>query len=219
MALAEEEYRQFSSTLTPGCKNILGVRLPKLRIMAKTIAKGDWRSYLAEAGADTFEEAMLKGMVIGYIKADLEEILTLTEEFIPLIDNWAVCDSFCSGLKITKKHKAQVWDFLKPYLESDKEYEIRFAVVMLLNYYVDPEYASMAFTYFDQIKHQGYYVKMAVAWAISIYFIKLPELTLHYLKENQLEEFTYHKALQKITESLRVDPETKDLIRQMRRTR
>lgn len=219
MDLAEEEYRQFSSGLTPGKDNILGVRLPKLRNLAKTIAKGDWRAYLAEAGTETFEEVMLQGMVIGYIKADIEEILKLMSKFIPLIDNWAVCDSFCNGLKITKKHLELVWDFLKPYLESDKEYEIRFGVVMLLNYYIDSNYAPMAFAYFDNIKHSGYYVKMAVAWAISIYFINLPELTLRYLKENALDDFTYHKALQKIRESLRVDPETKEMIRTMKRTK
>jgi hypothetical protein len=58
---------------------------------------------------------------------------------------------------------------------------------------------------------------MAVAWAVSIYFIKLPDLTLSYLKENQLDDFTYNKSLQKITESYRVDPSTKEMIRSMKR--
>lgn len=68
---------------------------------------------------------------------------------------------------------------------------------MLLNYYVLPEYAQAAFEYLDRIHHDGYYVKMGLAWAISIYFIKMPEVTMNYLQKNQLDEFTYHKALQK----------------------
>lgn len=71
----------------------------------------------------------------------------------------------------------------------------------------------------DKIKHEGYYVKMAVAWAVSICYVKHPVTTMKYLKNNTLDCFTYNKALQKITESYRVDRETKDLIRGMKRKR
>ena len=235
--LADEEYRAFSQKLTPGKTNILGVRLPVLRKLAGEIAKEDWRAYLKEAMEDSIEpqateqgneaeaskeetsmeEVLLQGMVIGKCKADIEEILYLTAAFIPKIDCWPVCDSFCTSLKITNNHRERVWEFLQPYLRSDKEYEIRFGVVMLLNYYVLPEYAPSAFAHFDRIVHEGYYVKMAVAWAISIYFIKLPELALSYLRDNQLDDFTYNKALQKITESYRVEQDTKEMIRGMKR--
>lgn len=217
MELADEKYRLFSSSLTPGADNILGVRLPELHKLAAQIAKGDWRSYLQDKAANTHEELLLKGMVIGRLKEDIEEVLKLAGDFIPLINNWAVCDSFCSALRITKKHKARVWDFIQPYLASDREYELRFGLVMLLNYYVEAAYAPAAFAHFDRIRHEGYYVKMAVAWAISVYFALLPEETMAYLKCNALEDFTYHKALQKIIESRRVDQETKAVIRSMRR--
>ncbi|HWT26354.1 MAG TPA: DNA alkylation repair protein, partial [Mobilitalea sp.] len=124
--------------------------------------------------------------------------------------------TFCSGLKITKTNKERVWDFIQPYLNSDREYEIRYGVVMML-YYLEPEYAGKAFEHFGRIKHEGYYVKMAVAWVLSMYFVKLPEITLEYLKNNKLDDFTYNKALQKIVESLKVDQATKELIRSMRR--
>lgn len=214
--LAEEKYRSFSSGLTPGKENILGVRLPLLRKIAMQIVKKDWRDYLSHATEDSMEEVMLQGMVIGYCKADIEEVLELTTAFIPKIDCWPICDCFCGGLKITEQHKKRVWDFIQPYLTSDKEYEIRYGVVMLF-YYISPEYALRAFAHFDQIKHEGYYVKMAVAWVISIYFVNLPELTMEYLKKNELDNFTYNKSLQKIVESLRVDQETKSLIRSMKR--
>lgn len=215
--LIDEKYRIFTSALSPGRDNILGVRIPLMRKMAIEIAKGDWRTYLSDARDDTFEEVMLQGMVIGYCKADLEETLKLAEAYIPKINSWSLCDCFCSGLKITEKNRSRVWDFIQPYLTSALEYKIRFGVVMLLGYYVMPEYAPLAFAHFDRIKHEGYYVKMAVAWAISVYFIKLPELTMQYLKKNELDSFTYNKALQKITESFRVDIETKEIIRSRRR--
>ncbi|MBE5965630.1 MAG: DNA alkylation repair protein [Lachnospiraceae bacterium] len=220
--LSEEKYRVFSEKLTPGKTNILGVRLPVLRKLASEIVKGDWRAYLKEAMEDTdgkdisMEEVLLQGMVIGKCQTDLEEKLYWTAAFIPKIDCWPVCDSFCSTLKVTESSRERFWEFLQPYLRSDKEYEIRFGVVMLLDYYVLPEYAPLAFAHFDRIGHEGYYVKMAVAWAVSIYFIKLPDLTLSYLKENQLDDFTYNKSLQKITESYRVDPSTKEMIRSMK---
>ncbi|MDD3172906.1 MAG: DNA alkylation repair protein [Herbinix sp.] len=215
-ALAEEKYRIFSSSLTPGKDNILGVRIPLLKKMAAKLTKGDWREYLAQAADDSMEEVMLQGMVIGNCKADIEEVLDYACGFIPKIDCWSVCDCFCSGLKIVKSHKKRVWEFIGPYLKSDKEYEIRFGVVMLLHY-ISEEYAPLAFAHFDRIEHEGYYVKMAVAWVLSMYYVKLPELTLEYLRSNELDDFTYNKALQKIVESLQVNQDIKTVIRSMKR--
>lgn len=221
--LAETEYQKFSASLIPNIEsgNILGVRLPELRKLAKPIAKGDFKAYLQEALKCTeneyFEEIMIQGMVIGYAKADIEELLQYAADFVPKINNWSICDSFCIGLKFTSKNKERVWSFLQPYLSSVQEYELRFGVVMLLNYYVDQEYIDEVLKVMNRIKHEGYYVKMAVAWALSICYIKLPQQTMTLLKDNLLDDFTYNKALQKITESYRIDQETKALIRGMKR--
>jgi 3-methyladenine DNA glycosylase AlkD len=215
--LADEEYRQFHSALVPGTDNILGVRLPRLRELAKELAKGDWRDYIAAAQDEYYEEIMLQGLVIGYTKADIEEILCYVAAFVPKINNWAVCDSFCNSLKITKEHMARVWEFLQPYLLSREEYELRFGIVMLLSFYIEDKYIDRVLVLLDSVKHEGYYVKMAVAWAISICFVKYPEKTMVYLKKNTLDDFTYNKALQKITESFRVDKATKTMIRSMKR--
>jgi 3-methyladenine DNA glycosylase AlkD len=193
------------------------VRLPKLRELAKELAKGDWRGYIAVAQADYYEEVMLQGLVIAYAKADIEEVLRYVAAFVPKINNWAVCDSFCTSLKITQRHRARVWDFLQPYLHSRKEFELRFGIVMLLGFYIADEYIDQVLALLDGAKHEGYYVKMAVAWAISICFVKYPEKTMAYLQNSTLDDFTYNKALQKITESFRVDKETKILIRSMKR--
>lgn len=214
---AETKYKMFTASLLPGIENILGIRLPILRGMAKKIAKEDWRSYLQSAENTYFEEIMLQGMVIGYADIDAEERLKLIKKFVPLINNWSVCDSFCNGLKFTKENKEKVWEFLQSYLLSDKEYDIRFGVVMILNYYVEEEYALRAFALFNQITKTDYYVMMAVAWAVSAYYIKLPEIALTYLKDNSLDDTTYNKALQKIGESLKVSHEDKKMIRSMKR--
>lgn len=216
--LAEPEYQRFSASLLPGTPHILGVRLPKLRKIAKEIANKDWRAWLRNAHSYYFEEIMLQGMVIGYGKdAQLEERLTYIESFVPLIQNWSVCDSFCSGLKFTKKYPEEIWNFLCPYLQSKEEYEVRFAVVMLLNFYIEEPYLKRIFMELDQISQEGYYAKMAVAWAISICFVQYESATLSYLKDNQLDDFTYHKALQKICESKKVEEDKKIKIRQMKR--
>lgn len=213
----DPDYQKFSSALIPTMNNILGVRLPELRKIAKEMAKGDWKVYLETAANDYFEETMLQGMVIGYVKTDIEESLSRVSAFVPKINNWSVCDSFCVGLTFTKHNRERVWDFIQSYLFSEEEYEVRFGVVMLLNYYIEEDYINRLFPIFDRMNHSGFYAKMAVAWAISICYIKFPVVTMEYLNNNSLDSFTYNKALQKITESTRVDQETKRLIRSMKR--
>ena len=217
LELADEEYQQFSSALIPNISHVLGVRLPELRKLAKKIAREDWKAYIQQAESEYFEEIMLQGMVIGYVKTDIDEILRYVADFVPKIDNWSVCDSFCTGLKFTKTNMKKVWDFLQPYLVSTEEYEIRFGVVMLLDFYLEEAYLTQVLLLLDNIKHEGYYAKMAVAWAISICYVKFPLPTMTYLKDNSLDDFTFNKALQKITESYRVDLETKKGIRSMKR--
>ncbi len=215
--LADESYKTFAAALLPGCDTILGVRLPLLRKIARDIAKKDWRAYVNTAPTGCFEEVMLLGMVIGYAKADTEEKLSLVARFVPFITNWSLCDSFCTGLTFTKKNRETVFEFLQPFLESNEEFTIRFAVVMLLSYYIDEVWIDRLFPLLDTVRHEGYYVRMAVAWAVSICFVKYPEKTFTYLNRCRLDDFTFNKSLQKITESLRVSPETKRQIRAMRR--
>lgn len=213
----DEKYQEFQSKLIPDTTNLLGVRLPVLRKMAKEIAKGEWQQFLEHAPEDYFEEVMLKGLVIGYLKLSLDEKLPWVEWFVPKIQNWSICDSFCSGIKISEKDRKKVWDFLMPYLNSSEEYEVRFGIVMLLNYFVEKEYIVMVLRLFNFIKHDGYYVKMALAWAISICYINYPDRTMGFLNNNELDSFTYNKSIQKIIESSRIDQETKDELRQMKR--
>lgn len=142
---SDEEYRKFSAGLLPGAKPLMGVRLPRLRQIAKNIVndrenKRKWQDetvvYDGEYEDIYFEETMLRGMLIGYgtAKKDIscEEGLACLKSFIPHIDNWSVCDSFCNSFTFANRHRGEVWTFIQPYLYSDQEYAVRVALILLL---------------------------------------------------------------------------------------
>ena len=109
--LVDEKYREFHKGLCPGTENILGIRVPVLRDYAKKLAKEyEIKELLKNIDNEYYEEIMLQGMLIGLEKdkdkdKGIQNILKDIEEFVPKIDNWAVCDVFCAGLKMTKKTK------------------------------------------------------------------------------------------------------------------
>lgn len=216
--LSDEKYKKFHSGICPGIKNIIGVRVPVLREYAKKLAKeNDIQVLLKQIDDEYYEEIMLQGIIIGLSKQNVNEIKIYMEEFIPKIDNWAVCDVFCSGLKITRKYKKEVWAFLQKYLESNKEFEIRFAIVMIINYFIEAEYLSEDFKIFDSITSTEYYVQMAVAWAISVCLVKFYDETIKYLENCKLDNFTYNKAIQKALESYRLSDDQKEVLRSKKR--
>ena len=216
--MADEKYREFHSSLVPGEEHILGVRMPNLRTFARELAKGDWRAYLAEATEDSYEEIMLQGLVIGYAKMDLEEAYERIAAFVPKIQNWAICDCVCSSLKIVRKNLDSTWEFLQSYLQDDREYFLRFGIIMLLDYYKkEPRYLNQILEVLDGIRHEGYYVKMAVAWTLSMYYIAYPKEVTAYLGRHHLDDFTYRKTLQKIIESRQITPQVREQMRERKR--
>ena len=118
--LSDEKYKKFHSGLCPNTDNIIGVRLPKLREIAKEIAKGDWKDFLATSSNDYYEEVMINGLVIAYAKCDVDEKLNYIESFVPKIDNWAICDSFCNSLKFVKKIRKKFGNLYNPILNQIK---------------------------------------------------------------------------------------------------
>lgn len=218
-SLAEPEFQRFASSLIPDLKPgfLLGVRLPKLRKISREIAGNDPQGYLKEARSDSFEEIMLQGMVIGCIPGKPEQVFPLIEGFLPKIDNWSICDSFCSSLKIAREYPEATWKLLRPLFQDQRAYYVRFAVVMAIFYFIQKPYLPEIFAFLDEISLDSYYVRMAVAWAVSICFREFPEETMTYLETAALDQFTYEKSLQKITESLKTDAKTKALIREMKR--
>lgn len=218
--LVDKEYAKFNQKLCPDTnKKMLGIRVPELRKLAQKIVKEeDWKEFLKQADDTCFEEVLLQGLVIGYAKIDIDEKLEYIKWFVPKIDSWAISDTFCPTLKIKPKDLAKVWDFIIPYLESNEEFDVRFAVIMMLDYYITEEYVEQVIEKLDKINHQGYYVKMAVAWTICEIGIKFNDKAMAYLKgKNNLDKFTYNKALQKMRESYRIESHQKEILKQMKK--
>ena len=221
LQLAERGNKKFTESLNPGVEHVLGIRVPDLRKLAARIAKDGWEAYLDTADTYYMEERMLQGMVLGCIRpdADIEVYLHRVTCFVWNINSWSVCDTFKfgGGKRFIEANKDRLWEYLKTWMRAEGEYEIRFGVVMAMQYFIDEEHIEELFSLYNAIRHEGYYVRMGVAWALSVCFVRFPERTLEYLKQNTLDNFTYNKALQKIIESYRVDVGTKDVIRAMKR--
>lgn len=208
---AEEKYRLFSAALIPNIDNILGVRIPKLNKLAKELYKTDWKPLLNQP-CIYMEETMLQGMLIAKT-GDFE----LVKQFVPKINNWSVCDKFCNSLKCVKDNKQQVWKFIQPYLKSKKEYNNRFALVIMLEYFIEEDYLAKIFEILNTFNSKKYYAQMAVAWLVSMCFVEYPTETTEFLKTTKLDDWTYNKSIQKIIESLKVDKPTKQKLKLMKR--
>ncbi len=213
----EEKYKKFHISLTPGLneERAVGVRVPVLRKYAKELAKKG----VTPEQTDTYyyEELMLRGMLIGFTKyPDADMMINAVKDYIPHITNWALCDVFCGGLKQTKKFLPEMLEFIKPLITSKQEYEVRFAAVMLLSYYIVDGYTDTTLELLNSIKHEGYYAKMAAAWAYSVALVKYYEKTREFIVNNVTDKFTRNKAIQKACESYRITDEQKSELRKFK---
>lgn len=219
--LKDDEYKEFNSKLCPDTnKEMLGIRVPILRKLAKQILKENnhWDEFVKRDNTIYFEEVLLQGLIIAYSKKDLKEKEIYIKKFIPKIDSWAINDTFVPTLKIKDQDLEEYWNFILPYTKSEKEFEVRFAVTSMLDYFINDEYVDKVLEELDNIKHEGYYVKMGVAWTLAEIGIKYNNKALKYLRgKNNLDKFTFNKTLQKMIESYRIDSKQKELLRTMKR--
>ena len=216
-AMQDLKYKEFHGSLCPDMDNIIGVRIPKLREYAKELYKSKSLEDI-KIEDKYYEELVIQGMLIGFqIKTPIEGVIKQVKEFVPKINSWAVCDTFCAGLKITKKYQTEMFKVIKEYLKSKQEYEVRFAIVMLLDYYMNDQYIDQVLQILNNIKLDKYYVQMANAWAISICLIKYYNKTLEFLKTTKIDDFTYNKGIQKAIESYRITKEQKDYLKTLKR--
>ncbi len=218
-AMQDLKYKEFHGSLCPDMDNVIGVRIPKLREYAKELYKcNNLKDIKIED--KYYEELVIQGMLIGFqTKEPIEEIIKQVEKFIPKINSWAVCDTFCAGLKITKKYQTEMFKVIKRYLKSTQEYQVRFAIVMLLDYYINDQYIDQVLQILDNVKLDKYYVQMANAWAISICLIKYYNKTLDFLNTTKIDDFTYNKGIQKALESYRITNDQKEYLRTLKRRR
>ncbi|MDO5411637.1 MAG: DNA alkylation repair protein, partial [Lachnospiraceae bacterium] len=167
-----------------------------------------------------YEEKVLTGMLLGLWKAPSPQAFeAMLERFLPLIDNWAVCDITCGGLKYIKKEKEFFYPVWKRYLKSKNAYTVRFGVVLLMDYYMEETYYRELCQLYEQIEHEDYYVKMAVAWAYSVLLVKFYEPVSLFLTTCKLDTFTFRKTIQKACESKRLCAEQKKELRKLKEQR
>ena len=196
------KYKNFHSGL--GIKSeVIGIRTPILKSMAKDISRGNYREFLELLREEYYEEITLYGFIICNIKKmnDSVKYLNIYKE---RINNWASCDLFCSGYKIIKRNKEYFWKYINDNIDSDNLWIRRMCFVLILNYYIEEDYLKDIFKLGDGYNIEEYYVQMSVAWLISICYIKYPSITIKYIMNNKLDDFTHNKAIQKIRESYRV---------------
>lgn len=215
-SISEEEYKKFSEKITFTKYEMLGIRLPKLRGIAKEVSKGDTLSFLKVVGYHYYEEVMISLLVIANIK-DINELMKYFYQYISLIDNWALCDTFCNSLKIVSKNKEYFLEVIDKLIKSNKTYDIRVGLILLLCYYVEEEYLDLIFHYLDNIKSDEYYVNMGEAWLLCEVFVKYESIGLKYLENNKLNKFTINKSISKIRDSYRVSKEMKEYILKFKR--
>lgn len=212
----DKDNAAFFLRVSPDVKNVTGVRVPYLRKLAKEIIKDDVKNFLDNYNAETHEEFLLKGIVIGSSRLSLEEKFAYLEKFVPEIYDWSGCDILISSFKFKDNELNRVYDFILRYKHSNHEYETRFMIIMLFNF-IKAEYLDKIKEILETEKFDKYYSQMAAAWLISTMFVKYRDYTLLYLNNNSLDNFTYNKALQKIRESNRVTKEDKELVKKMKR--
>ncbi len=213
---SEPDYAAFSSKLIPGKDGIKGVRVPELRRIASLIAKDDWEAFLEET-PDCFEEEFLKGIVIAKAPMGTSRRIELTDAFLPIIDNWSTCDSFCQSWKVPRKDSGEVYDYFASLIDSGSEYSMRVSLVMRMDHFLDAEHVDDILDDIAEYRNDGYYYKMGAAWAASFCYIKFPERTYEVLSSGRMDPWVFGKTIQKIRESYRVPNEDKERLRLLKK--
>lgn len=215
--LQDISYKEFHSKLITS-NDLIGVRTPDLKRLAKVIAKSNYEEFFKKNRHKLYEENLIHGLVLGYLKLDFIELKKYIDEFIPYINNWAICDMTAANLKLYKKNKTKniAFNEVKKYI-NDKNFWInRFGYILLLDYFIEEEYIDEIFKLCENYKDE-YYVKMGIAWLISVCYVKFKGRTITFLKKNKLDIWTHNKAIQKIVESNRVTLEDKKFLKGMKR--
>ena len=176
-----------------------------------------------------YEETVVWGFLINNEKCALAERLAMLSRYVPVLDNWAVCDSYCAHAKwMARADKEALWSFLQPFFRSAREFEVRFAIVAAMTYFLDTEWLHRVFAQLDAmdfsrihsdyktvkgkpaVAQQGtvqgaepYYVRMGVAWLLASALAKYPALTRDYVRSSALPADVVRLYTRKARESFK----------------
>ena len=215
-ALQDTEYQTFQSKLMPTIppETVIGARTPLLRKRAKELAgTPQAEHFLQSLPHRYYEENNLHAFLIEQIR-DYDTALAETERFLPYINNWATCDCFCP--KVFAKHKEELLIPLRRWLGSDQTYTVRYAMGMLMRYYLDEDFQPEYLAWVAGVHSEEYYLNMMRAWYFATALAKQPDAALPWLTDRRLDVWTHNKTIQKAAESYRIPPEMKQQLRELR---
>lgn len=220
LAKGNYEYAVFNKRIVNTKKQVLGVRLPDLRRLAKSLAKNasvvDIEIQLQNIDKNVYEQVFLAGLTINYSKLTEQEQLQLTKKYLELVDSWAGIDSFVE--RKTKFDQKLWWDFCVGCLKSPQEFVVRYGIIFMMSNFLKTPYIKCVFQELRQVEHSGYYVKMAQAWLYATAAVEFYEQTLAELKNDKLDSWTVKKSYQKMLESYRFSQEQKNTILNLKNT-
>ena len=216
LALQDISYADFQAKLTPNIPRelFIGVRVPELRKLAKKLSKEPEASkFLKDLPHKYYDENILHGLLISEMK-DYDACLVAVDDFLPYVDNWAVCDIMSP--KIFKKNKTALLEKIKEWSASEKAYTCRFGIEMLMSHFLDEDFKPEYLEIPASVKSEEYYVKMMIAWFFATALAKQWDATIKYLEDQRLDRWTHNKAIQKARESRRITPKEKEYLKSLK---
>jgi len=205
----EEEYAQFQAKLAPtiDAKTCIGVRLPKLREIAKEFTKSDeYDTFMNTLPHSYYDENILHSILICKIK-NYDQCIEELVKFLPYIDNWAVCDTIRPNC--LKKNKEALLSLIKKWVLSSHTYTCRLGVDFLMTFFLDDDFKPEYHDIPAKIISNEYYVNMMIAWYFATALAKQWEHTIPYLEKRLLPKWVHNKTIQKAKESFRISDEEK----------
>lgn len=210
--LADKEYAEFQAKLTPSVlpDKFIGVRVPIVRKLAKDIVKqNNYSSFLDDLPHKYYDENMLHAVLISEIK-DYEKAIDYVDEFLPFVDNWAVCDIMSP--KCFKKNKDRLILKINEWVKSNKTYTCRFGIEMLMSHFLDGDFSPEYLKIPASVKSEEYYVNMMIAWFFATALTKQWDSTIPYIENGKLSKWVNNKTIQKAKESYRITTEQKEYL-------
>lgn len=199
-------------------REVIGLSQRTLKLIAKEIVKNNPEQFLNTAQPVTYEEMMIYGLVVAGLKDEQLRAANLSK-FIKMADSWSLCDNVILSMKFLKdeKTKSANFDYYASLCRSEQEYEARFGIVTLLTYYLEDKFAHRVLEICTEVTNDKYYVQMAVAWLLSVAYVKYKESVLKILRSGALPRFTHNQAISKCLDSYKVSAEDKTYLKTLRR--
>ena len=213
-SLGDAEYKKFNQRIIPDTPNLIGIRVPIMRKIAKELAKGNYSEFLALKKGVTHEEIIIEGLVMTNIKCAYPQLLAYLKAFADKIYNWAICDTV--SFKRIKLFTAELWNDIPYFINHKNPWVVRFGLGMLLEFYINDMYINDVLEIVQSTESDFYYVQMMQAWLIATAFTKERDTTLEFLKSASVSDTVFNMTVRKIRDSYKVSREDKDLVKSIR---